>query len=550
MKKYDVVLITPDAYVDHPSFAHCLIMRNLEKAGFSVAVIDRPKWQEKDYFKYGLPRLFFAVSGGNVDSVVLNYTASGKKRKTDDYQENGNPYFNDLPKGEKSRIRPDRCINVYVNGIKSVNKDVPIVIGGIEASLRRFAHYDFLSDRVRASVLVECGADLLVYGMGEKTVVKIAKSLSEGKNIKELMLRGTCRLLSKTENFQGIELPSFDLVRKDKIAFVEMTEIIYKNANPYTAKPLLQLHAGRRLIQFPPAYPLSTKEIDEVYSHDFNFGKGMENIPALRMIKDSVTSHRGCFGGCSFCSLTIHQGNNIQSRSPENIIGEIKKRAEQKRFSGVITDIGGPSAEMYGFSCGNEKCERLSCLYPDVCKNISSQSSEFLELYKKVYALKNKTGKKLLKRVFVSSGIRYDLVLLYPGLIEFLVSNCVSGYLKTAPEHAAPEVLNLMKKPGVKSFEKFLALFKRFTKKADKKQFVIPYLIIGHPGETRPHITDLKDFLVKNRLKVEQAQIFTPTPMTLSTCMYYTGIAPFSREKIIVCKDKKEIGFRKRFILD
>ena len=549
MKKYDVILITPDAYVDHPAFAHALLKHNLIKAGYSVAVIDRPKWQEKEYFKFGTPNLFWAVSGGNVDSVVLNYTASGKKRKTDAYQENGNAYFPGMPKGEKSRIRPDRCINVYVNGIKSKDKTTPIVIGGIEASLRRFAHYDFLSKKVRASVLVQSGADMLIYGMGEKTIIQTAKSLKDGQDIKSLNINGTCRLLSKDENFIGIELPSFDEVRENKTAFVEMTEIIYKNQNPYIAKPLMQVHSGRRLVQFPPAMPLTTKEIDDIYNHNFDFGKNKTNIPALRMIQNSITSHRGCFGGCSFCALTVHQGKNIVSRSETSILDEIKKKAAMPKFNRVISDIGGPSAEMYKYVCENKTCERISCLYPDVCKNISSRENGLAKLYKKALGLKNKNGKKFLKHVFVGSGLRYDLLSLYPEVFEFVVCNNVSGYLKVAPEHSAAQVLKLMNKPDIKVFEKFLNKFKTLSKKAGKKQFVIPYLIIGHPGETREHIYNLKDFLKKHNLKAEQVQIFTPTPMTLSTGMYYTGIVPFTREKVETCKDIKELEYRKKTVL-
>ncbi len=550
MKQYDIILISPDAFVDHPSFAHAILKRNLESKGFSVAVIDRPKWQENDYFRYGKPRLFWAVSGGNVDSLVMNYTPSGRKRKTDEYQEKGNPYFPDMPQGEKSRIRPDRCITVYVNGIKSRDRETPIVIGGIEAGMRRFAHYDFLSDRVRSSILVDCGADILVYGMGENTLIAIAESVKSGKSIKSLQLRGTCRLMQKGETVEGIEIPSFDLVREDKEAFVKMTELIFTHsASHNSGNILIQKHAGRAVLQFPPPPAFTENEMDFIYSHDFSYGSHRSEIPALRMVQESVITHRGCFGGCSFCALTLHQGKKIQSRSIRSIENEILRRSQLPGFTRTIRDLGGPSADMYGIICNNEKCTRESCLSPSICPVINNKPLPALDLYKRIFAMKAKNNQPLLKHLFIGSGIRHDLTVGDKDYFRYLASRCVSGYLKAAPEHAAEKVLMLMKKPPVSVFEKFLQDFNAYSREAGKNQFVIPYLLIGHPGETMEDVLALKDFLLKHRLRVEQVQIFTPTPMTQSTCMYYTGIVPFSREKIPVCRDMKELEKRKEIVL-
>lgn len=534
----DVILITGDAYVDHPSFGVAIIARVLEAKGFKAGVISQPDWKNpEEITKLGKPKLFFGITAGNVDSLVANYTASRKKRKRDDY----------TPGGFGGK-RPDRATIVYSNLVRSVFKDVPIILGGIEASLRRFAHYDWWSNRVRKPVLVDSKADLIAYGMAEKSIIKIAEKLRDTGEIPK-DIPGTVYWSSKKPE-SGIELPSYDEVSSDRYAYLQAFKILYRETDPVNGRVIYQRQDTRYVIQNPPVLS-TTEELDWVYSlpytrkvHPHCLKKG--HVKALETVKFSITSHRGCYGECNFCALTLHQGKYIVSRSEKSIIKETRRLTKDPDFKGVITDVGGPTANMYGYDCEKKHkhgaCKDKRCLLPHVCPALKVDHSRYLNLLRKLRNLKG------VKHVFVSSGIRYDLILADKKhgreFLRELVLYHVSGQLKIAPEHISARVLRLMGKPGKDVLDRFIKEFERV--KGNKKIYLIGYFIAAHPGSTVEDMKKLKRYAIRKMgYKPQQVQIFTPTPATLSTAMYYTELDPETGENIFVEKTKKEGNCRR-----
>ncbi len=531
----DVVLISGDAYIDHPSFANALIGRVLQQAGFRVAILSQPQWKTVEPWReFGRPRLFFGVSAGNMDSMINHYTANKKVRNDDAYSPGG-----------RIGLRPDRATLVYCQRAREAYPGVPVIAGGVEASLRRLAHYDYWSDTVKRSVLLDSKADLVVYGMGEKPIVEVAKRLAAGEGVAQLRdMRSVAYVLGAKESqdvLGAISLPSFEKVKEDKWQFVEMTRISHIHTNPHNAKTLIQRHGDQMVVVNPPAMPLSQSEMDAVY--DLPFGRMphpsyKEKIPAFEMIKDSITIMRGCFGGCTFCSITAHQGRIIQSRSQESIMKEVGVMASDPNFKGVISDIGGPTANMYEMKCTRpeieQKCQRLSCVHPTVCKLLGTDHGPLVELMGKV----RKHPK--VKKAFVASGVRMDLAQRSPEYLRDLAKYHVGGHLKVAPEHTDPEVLRLMKKPEVSDFESFKEKFDSASREGGKpKQYLVPYFISSHPGSDINKMIELALFLKKNGYRPDQVQDFIPTPFDVATCMYHTGIDPISKTEVHVDKHLK-----------
>jgi uncharacterized radical SAM protein YgiQ len=537
----DVVFVTGDAYVDHPSFAMAILARVLEDAGFRVAVLSQPDWHScEPWRQFGRPRLFFGISAGNMDSLINHYTANKKVRNDDAYS----------PGGRIGR-RPDRATLPYCHRAREAFPGVPIVAGGVEASLRRLAHYDYWSDTVRRSILLDSKADLLVYGMGEKTIVEIARRLAAGETVKDLRdLRGVAYVLGakESEALQArgasdfITLPSFEEVKSDKLAFVEATRLIHVNTNPHNAQTLVQFHDRQAAVVNPPALPLSDVEMDRIYDLPYTrrpHPSYTEPIPAYEMIKDSVTIMRGCFGGCTFCSITAHQGRIIQSRSQESILREVRKLAADPEFPGVISDIGGPTANMYQMRCTRPeveaKCKRLSCVHPTICKLLGTDHGPLVELMRRA---RTEPG---IRKVLVASGIRMDLAQLSPEYVRELAEHHVGGHLKVAPEHTDPHVLSLMKKPENANFESFARDFRKASQQAGKpKQYLVPYYIASHPGSDLHAMIDLAVFLKRNGYRPDQVQDFIPAPFDIATCTYYTGIDPFTKQEVYVAKGLRD----------
>lgn len=533
-KELDVILVTGDAYVDHPSFGIALIGHYLISKGFKVGIIAQPDWNsEKDITRLGRPKLFFGISAGNVDSMVSNYTASMKKRKSDEYSPGGIA-------GKK----PDRAVIVYSNLVRRFFPDVPIVLGGLEASLRRFAHYDWWSDRIRKSVLVDAKADLLVYGMGEKTVLEIAQILSRTRDIEKCKtLRGVVWWSSR-KPVDCYELPSFDEICLDKTKYAESTRLQTILTDPFKNIVLCQRQDSRYIIQNPPQLPLEQEELDRLYLLPFErkthpFYEKMGHVPSLDMIQFSITCVRGCFGSCSFCALTQHQTTHVVSRSFDSILEEVRILTKHPDFRGIITDVGGPTANMYGSSCvvreTKGQCEKF-CLHPKSCVNVKTNHERYLELLDKVRTIKG------VKHVFVSSGIRHDLVLNdpYGDLFIKKLVDFTPGQLKLAPEHSHPKVLALMRKPPVELFLEFKERFEKYAKNFSKQRYVVGYFIVAHPGEGKKENEHLRKFIEeKLNYHPQQIQIFTPSPGTVSTAMYYSNIDPFTKEKIFVEKSLK-----------
>jgi uncharacterized radical SAM protein YgiQ len=539
----DVIFVSGDAYIDHPAFGVPLLARWLEYHGFRVGIISQPDWKIKESFMaLGRPRLFFAVSAGAMDSMVAHYTPARKLRHDDAYTP-----------GNRHGSRPNRATIIYTSRLREAYKGVPVVIGGIEASLRRFAHYDFWEDKVRRSILMDAKADLLVYGMGELPLLEVAGRMRKGEAIDGLRdVSGTAFMSVPDAEVIGdyISIPSFEDVSTDKSRFAEAHRLITQELNPGCARTVSQLHGGRRLVCRPPARPLSTDEMDLVYSLPFERSPHpsyQEVIPAWEQIKTSVTSHRGCFGGCAFCAIAMHQGKIIQSRSEKSVLDEICRLAEKKWFRGSISDIGGPTANMYGLNCMNSEagrvCKRESCLYPAVCRHLATGDNPAVSLLRKARSCKG------VKHVAVSSGVRYDLMERQNGYFRELVGNHVSGLLKIAPEHLVAHVTEAMRKPGRKSFEQFLNKFREESERIGKRQYIVPYMISGHPGCTLADMLELALILKKLGMKVEQVQDFTPTPGTLSTCMYYTGIDPLTGKAVYVPRSDREKGLQKALLL-
>ena len=534
----DVILISGDAYIDHAAFGVALLGRYLVHKGFRVGIIAQPQ-TDNDYLALGRPLLFFGISSGNVDSMVNHYTAQKKIRSEDDFSPNN-----------KAGLRPDRAVLAYTQKVKQLFKGVITVIGGVEASLRRIPHYDFWSDKIKNSLLVDSKASILVYGNAERQILEIAERLKQSRDVEMRPATSTCLCEARTNpdrtQIEGIngtciytkEKPenAIELVNYPDVdtadGFYQMTKTFY---NSFPNKILYYKYLDRYLVHFPPAEALNTNEIDEIYSlpfvrepHPMYKGK---IIKAFEQIKCSILSHRGCYGGCSFCAIGIHQGKKIQFRSKESILKEIEKLSKKSYFKGTITDIGGASANMYGTGCKvDSSCSRLSCLCPDICKNLAVDDKAYLSV------LKATKRNSRVDNIFISSGIRFDLALLQPEFTKSLCFYHTSGLLKLAPEHVSQKVLKMMNKPGIDKYLQFADIFIENSKKIDKKQYIIPYLIVGFPGCTTEDALELAKFLKKHNLKVEQIQEFTPTPMTIATMMYYTGIDFYSGEKIYVPK--------------
>jgi uncharacterized radical SAM protein YgiQ len=532
----DVIIVSGDAYVDHPAWAAAILGRFMEHNGYRVGIIAQPDWRSLDDIKrMGQPRLFFAISGGNMDSMVNHYTADKKKRYEDMYSPGG-----------KTGLRPDRPTIVYSNLVRQAYPGVPIVIGGVEASLRRLAHYDYWSDKVRRSILEDSKADLLVYGMGEFNLLEIARGLKGGKDIAYLRkLRGTC-YLSTSMPRHALEMPSYEELVEDGKAFARATKMIQEEMNPFSARTLAQKQGDRWLVQNPPPLPLSTEQLDGIYELSFErrYHPSYEpsgGVPGLKPVQFSIVTHRGCFGGCAFCSLGQHQGKFIQNRSPVSIVNEASRLTDHPDFKGTIPDVGAPSANMYGLKGFDEKlchaCKRSSCLFPGVCGNLNTDHSPSVELWQRLRKI------KAIKHFFVSSGVRYDLVLKDKSrkYLKDLCSYHVSGQLKIAPEHVSERVTRTMHKPGKSEYTRFIEAFKKVNLELGKDQYIVPYFISAHPGCDLQDTVELAEF-VRDHLQYypEQVQNFTPTPMTDSTCMYYTGLNPQNGKPVYVPRQEKE----------
>lgn len=580
----DIILVSGDAYIDHPSFGVALIGRLLEAQGFRVGIIAQPDWQSAEPFKVlGKPNLYFGVTAGNMDSMVNRYTADRKIRSDDAY----------TPNAEANK-RPDRAVLVYSQRCKEAYSEVPLVIGSIEASLRRIAHYDYWSDKVRRSILIDSKADLLVYGNAERAIVELSYRIARGEAIHDIQdIRGTAFIrkqvpddfvevpstrldrpgvVEKHENpyamkmgkgdascatdekagetaptislplplkaakvprdRQVIRMPSYEEVVNDPVMYAHASRVLHLEANPGNARALVQKHGNREVWLNPPPIPLTTKEMDYVY--DLPYArmphpacKGA-NIPAWEMIRFSVNIMRGCFGGCTFCSITEHEGRIIQSRSEDSILREIEEiRDKVDGFTGVISDLGGPTANMYRLSCKSEdiekNCRKLSCVYPGVCENLNTDHSALIQLYRKARSLRG------VKKILIGSGLRYDLAVKSPEYVKELVQHHVGGYLKIAPEHSEENVLSKMMKPGMGAYDEFKRMFEKFSAEAGKKQYLIPYFIAAHPGTTDEDMLNLALWLKRNDFRLDQVQTFTPTPMAMATAMYHSGKNPLRK---------------------
>jgi uncharacterized radical SAM protein YgiQ len=545
----DVVFVSGDAYVDHPSFAMALLGRVLEAAGFRVAILAQPDWHSVDAFRtFGRPRVCFAVSAGNMDSMLNHYTAQKKPRSDDAYSPGG-----------KAGKRPDRATNVYVQRCREAYRGVPVIAGGVEASLRRFAHYDYWSDIVKPSILATSKADVVGFGMGEKGIVEICRRLQAGEPLAALRdLRGVAYLLGKSEtvppfpdSMRGpgtpdgdaatLEIPSCEDVTADKVKFSLATRAIHLESNPLNARRLVQRHGDRIVVQNPPQLPLAEAEMDAIY--DLPYARTAhpsysEPIPALEMMKTSVTIMRGCFGGCSFCSITTHQGRIIQSRSKASIVREVEKLAEADDWKGIVSDVGGPTANMYKMRCTKPEvektCHRLSCVFPSVCPLLGTDHGPVIDVMK---AVREVDG---VRKVHIASGVRMDLAKRSPEYLRDLAAHHVGGHLKVAPEHASDRVLDVMKKPGVDDFVEFRRAFDRASKAAGKEQYLVPYFIASHPGSDLPAMIELALFLKRNGYKPRQVQDFIPSPLDLATSIYYTGLDPMTLRPLPVAKKLKD----------
>lgn len=621
----DIIIVTGDAYVDHPSFGMAVIGRLLEAQGFRVGIISQPSWDSADHFKIlGKPNLFFGITAGNMDSLINRYTADLRMRSDDAY----------TPKGEAGR-RPDRSIIVYSQRCREAYYDTPIVIGGIEASLRRIAQYDYWSDSVRRSVLIDSNANILLFGNAERALVEVAHQFAAGKTVADMkFLRGTARVanevpegwteidstridwpskieqlpnpyeynkndeenaetqgaetkssqpgrskiaspdndqatqavriiplpLQRKEKYDSqttyIRLPSFNKVTNDPALYAHASRVLHQEANPYNAKPLVQKHGTQEIWVNTPPIPLETEEMDWIFDLPYQRrphpSYGEEKIPAYDMIKTSVNIMRGCFGGCTFCSITEHEGRIIQSRSEESILREIGKIRDQvPGFTGTISDLGGPTANMYKLNCKSSKiqktCKRLSCVYPNICKHLKTDHSPTTQLYRKAREISG------VKRVAIASGLRYDLALKDPEYIEELVTHHVGGYLKIAPEHSEDKTLSKMMKPGISAYDDFKVLFDKFSKKAGKEQYLIPYFIAAHPGSDAEDMLNLSLWLKQRNFRPDQVQTFYPSPMALATAMYYSERNPLEKvryksEKLAICKDIDQRRLQKAFL--
>lgn len=531
----DFVLVTGDAYIDHPSFGAAIIGRTLEAHGYTVGIIAQPSWQNTDDFtRLGRPRLGFLVTAGNIDSLVNHYTSAKKRRSEDLYSP-----------GAKSGLRPDRASIVYCNRIREAYKRVPIIIGGIEASLRRFAHYDYWDNAVRHSILADSGADILVYGMGERAIVEIADALAAGMSVDEITyVAGTCYMSSTLERVYDYKLiGSYNDVKNDKKAYAQAFNTIYREQDAIRGRRLVQPHEKGFLVANPPSMPLSQSELDNVYELPYTrkpHPSYKEHIPALDEVEFSLTSCRGCFGACSFCALTMHQGRTIQSRSHASLIREAQLLTQMPTFKGYIHDVGGPSANFRQPSCKKQLksgvCADRQCLSPSPCPNLEVSHSDYVALLKELRGIEG------VKKVFVRSGIRYDYVMYdkSDAFMRELIAHHISGQLKVAPEHIDDRTLDLMGKPHAELFNAFCEKYKRMNAQMNKEQYIVPYFMSSHPGSDLNSAIALAQYLKKTGLRPEQVQDFYPTPCTLSTAMYYTGLDPRTMKPVYVPRSPDE----------
>jgi uncharacterized radical SAM protein YgiQ len=557
-EEVDVVIISGDAYVDHPAFGTAVIARVIENEGFTVAIVPQPNWKDdlRDFRKFGKPKLCFAVAAGNMDSMVNHYTAGKRLRSDDAYTPGG-----------KAGFRPDYATVIYTQILKKIYPDVPVVIGGIEASMRRLAHYDYWSDTLKPSILIDSGADLLVYGMAEKGIVAVLKRLNENPEIgwiTDIPQTGFVVTEAAVKDIDikvnSITLPSYTACLKDKKAFGESFKHIEQESNKASAKRLIQ-HSGEKVVIINPPFPLMTsKELDAVYALPYTRlphpkYKKRGTVPAYEMIRHSVTMHRGCFGGCAFCTLSAHQGKFISSRSEKSILNEVKAITEMPDFSGNVSDLGGPSANMYkmqGFDLDIcEKCKRPSCIFPAICNNLNTDHKPLTSLYKQAAAIKG------IKKIYVGSGIRYDMLIGRSseedkrfGLSDYtrnMVKNHVSGRLKVAPEHTSDHILKIMRKPSFKLFHLFKQTFDKLNREEGLKQQIIPYFISSHPGSDLNDMAHLACETREMGFQLEQVQDFTPTPLTLASAIYYSGIHPYTGEQVYTARTKQEKEDQRKF---
>ncbi|MGY6216447.1 YgiQ family radical SAM protein [Methylolobus aquaticus] len=594
----DIILVTGDAYVDHPSFGMALIGRLLEAQGFRVGIIAQPDWRSAaDFSRLGRPTLFFGVTGGNMDSMVNRYTSDRRLRSDDAYTPDG-----------QADARPDRCVTVYAQRCREAFKDVPIILGGIEASLRRVAHFDYWSEKVRRSVLVDAKADLLVFGNGERPIVEIAHRLASGEAIRSLTdIRGTavvlpcapegwrvlepaapppgtlapvatdpyaetpvaCATASPDEGSReaviqikrrhlrtAIRLPDYTAIKDDTLLYAHASRLLHLETNPHNARPLIQRHGDQEVWVNPPAFPLETVEMDGVYELPYSRmphrSYGNARIPAFEMIQHSVTIMRGCFGGCTFCSITEHEGRIIQNRSEDSIIREVEAvRDTSPAFTGVISDLGGPTANMYRLACKSpeieQACRRLSCVYPGICRNLNTDHAPLIRLYRRARALPG------IKKILIASGLRYDLAVTDPEYVKELVTHHVGGYLKIAPEHTESGPLSKMMKPGIGSYDRFKSMFDRYSREAGKEQYLIPYFIAAHPGTRDEDMLELALWLKRNGFRADQVQAFLPSPMAMATAMYRSGKNPLHRissdsESVYIPRGHRQRRLHKAFL--
>ena len=543
---YDFLIVTGDAYVDHPSFGPTVIARVLEAEGFRVAILAQPDWHSAEAFRaMGRPRLGVMIGSGNLDSMVAHYTAAKKRRSEDFYSP-----------GKKAGLRPDRAVIVYANRAREAFPDLPIIIGGLEASLRRFAHYDYWEDKVRRSALVDAGADLLVYGMGEYASIEIAKRLKKKQPVSSMTdIRGTAFMASDPSEckFESVTVPSFEAVSTNMEDYANATRVEYEEHDPVRGRAIIQQHDRRYLVVNPPAMPLSTKELDRVaelpYTRQYHpMYEALGGVPAIEEVKFSVIHNRGCFGGCNFCALAFHQGRMVTSRSHESVIREVTALTKLPDFKGYINDVGGPSANFRHPSCKKQlkygMCPDKRCLAPTPCKNLDADHSDYLSLLRKLRAIPG------IKKVFVRSGIRYDYMLEDKNQDFFseLVKYHISGQLKVAPEHCIDSVLDYMGKPHIGVYEKFMEQYRRLNDRYSKEQYVVPYLMSSHPGSTLQDAVALAEYLNRRGRQPEQVQDFYPTPGTISTCMYYTGIDPMTMKKVYVAKTPHEKAMQRALL--
>jgi len=542
----DFIFVSGDAYVDHPSFANGLLVRLIEHWGYTVGIIAQPNVENlEDIQKFGPPKYAFLVSAGNLDSMVAHYTANKKPRSEDYYS----------PGGVKGK-RPDRATLAYVNLIRRAYKGAPVVIGGIEASLRRFSHYDYWSDTVRHSILADSKADLLIYGMGERALKEICDALASGIDIKDITwVRGTVFMAKDVSNIEGVKmLPSHSEVKSDKKKYCEAVRLQHAYTCPYSSPVIAEESEGRYIVANPPAIPLDGRELDEVYELPYTrlahpSYDAMGGVPALNEVKFSVVSCRGCFGDCAFCSITMHQGRAVTARTHESIMREVRLLTKLPDFKGYIHDVGGPSANFRGPSCKGQLergiCHSKRCLAPTPCKNLEASSEDYRELLRKLRGIEG------VKKIFIRSGIRYDYLMESKGgdaLLRDIVKYHVSGQLKVAPEHASDKVLKYMGKPSVSVFDKFTKKFNEETQRAGLKQYIVPYFICSHPGCTLEEAIELALYLKKTGFVPDSVQDFYPTPGAISTCMYYTGLDPYTLKEVYIPKGARERAYQRALL--